>query len=137
MFKKYERLPKTVEAVQFNEANKDRVFNALTGGCLAGFEDGKPIIQVTTIHGEIAIVRIGDFIVKEPKAGYYYPIKDDIFRDGYAQYIWVWMLDFIINFAAVILLFFSGGLSAVAVGIGYGVYSYRKGFKNNRREAKK
>lgn len=84
MFEKYERLPKTVEAVQFTDANKDRVFNSLTGQHAADFEDGNPIIKVTTIHGETAIVRLGDWIVKEPKLGHYYPIKDDIFRDGYA-----------------------------------------------------
>jgi len=84
MFQKYERLPKTVEAVQFTDANKDMVFNSLTGHYTADFEDGKPIIKVKTIHGETAIVRIGDWIVKEPKTGCYYPIKDDIFRDGYA-----------------------------------------------------
>lgn len=83
MFTKYDRLPKTVEAVQFTDENKDRVFNSLTGQYTQDFEDGKPIIKVTTIHGEIAIVRLGDWIIKEPTLGFYYPIKDDIFRDGY------------------------------------------------------
>jgi len=83
-FEIYKRLPKTVEAVQFTEANKDRVFNSLTGQYAPGFEDGKPIIKVTTIHGEIAVVRLTDWIIKEPKLGCYYPIKDDIFRAGYA-----------------------------------------------------
>ena len=83
MFGKYQSLPKTVEAVQFTEENKDRVFNSLTGQCAADFEDGKPIIKVTTIHGEIAIVRLGDWIIKEKKLGYYYPVKDDVFRAGY------------------------------------------------------
>jgi hypothetical protein len=83
-FEKYERLPKTVEAVQFTEQNKDRVFHSLTGQYAADFEDDKPILKVTTIHGDVAIVRPGDWIVKEEKLGYYYPIKDDIFRAGYA-----------------------------------------------------
>ena len=84
MFQKYERLPKTVEAVQFTEANKDRIFNSLTGQYSADFEAGKPILKVQTIHGEVAVVHVGDWIIKEPKLGCYYPIKDDIFRDGYA-----------------------------------------------------
>ncbi len=83
MFEKYNRLPKTVEAVQFTEKNKNRIFNSLTGQCAYGFEDTNPIIKVTTVHGEIAIVRLGDWIIKENKLGFYYPIKDDIFRDGY------------------------------------------------------
>jgi hypothetical protein len=83
MFETYQSLPKTIEAVQFTEENKDMVFNALTGQYAHDFENGKPIIKVTTIHGEIAIVRLGDWIVKESKQGFYYPIKPDIFRVGY------------------------------------------------------
>lgn len=83
MFEKYSSLPKTVEAVQFTEKNKDRVFNSLTGQYAHDFERGKPIIKVTTIHGETAIVRLGDWIVKDSKIGTYYPIKDEIFRRGY------------------------------------------------------
>ena len=83
MFEKYQSLPKSVDAVQFTEENKDRVFNSLTGRFSADAENGKPIIKITTIHGEIAIVRIGDWIIKENKLGHYYPIKDDIFRTGY------------------------------------------------------
>lgn len=83
MFEKYNNLPRTVEAVQFTEENKDRVYNSLTGQYAHGFENSKPIIKVTTIHGEIAIVRLGDWIVKEAKLGFYYPVQDDIFRTNY------------------------------------------------------
>lgn len=83
IFKTYEQLPKKVEAVQFTDKNKDQVFNSLTGQFAADFENGQPILRVTTIHGETAIVRLGDWIIKEPKPGHYYPIKDDIFRAGY------------------------------------------------------
>lgn len=84
MFEKYQSLPKTVEAVQFTEEDKDRVFNSLTGQIAPAFDGDNPVIKVTTIHGEIAVVRLGDWIIKENKLGYYYPIKDDIFRAGYA-----------------------------------------------------
>ncbi len=77
--KKFRKLPVEVEAVQFTEENKHQVFNDLTGQRGADFEDGKPILKVVTIHGEIAIVRLGDWIVKEPKQGCYYPVKPDIF----------------------------------------------------------
>lgn len=84
MFEKYERLPKIVEAVQFTDDNKDRILNNITHQyATPDFEDGNPILKVTTIHGETAIVRLGDWIIKERKIGRYYPIKDDIFRDGY------------------------------------------------------
>jgi len=84
MFTVYQSKPRQIEAVQFTYENKDRVFNALTGQYAHGFEDDKPIIKVTTIHGEIAIVRLGDWIVKEEKLGFYYPIKDDVFNDCYS-----------------------------------------------------
>ncbi len=83
MFQKYERLPTKVEAVQFTDKNKDRVHNALTGQYAASFEDDKPILKVTTAHGEVAIVRLGDWIVKDIKLGTYYPVKDEWFRENY------------------------------------------------------
>lgn len=83
MFNQYTSLPKEIMAVQFLEENKDRVFNSLTGQYAAGFEDGKPIIKVKTIHGETAIVRLGDWIVKEKELGFYYPVKDEVFRVSY------------------------------------------------------
>jgi len=83
MFEQYASLPKKVWAVQFTEENKDQVLNSLTGQFCPDFEEGKPTIQVTTIHGEVATVRIGDWIVKDAANGTYYPVKDEIFRDGY------------------------------------------------------
>lgn len=83
MFEKYQSMPKRIEAVRFTHENKDRVFSELTGQVSADFEDGEPIIKVTTIHGEIAIVRIGDWIVKEKKLGYYYPVKHEVFSVDY------------------------------------------------------
>lgn len=84
MFRTYEALPGKIKAVQFTEENKDRVFNILTGQYAADHEDGKPILKVTTIHGEVAIVRLGDWIVQDAAPGTYHPVKDDIFRAGYA-----------------------------------------------------
>ena len=83
MFKRYKSLPKHIEAVQFTEENKDRVFNALTGQYAPDFEDGKPILKVTTVHGEIAIVRIDDWIVKDSEIGTYYPVKNIVFCSQY------------------------------------------------------
>ena len=85
MFKKYKGKPKEIEAVQFTEQNKDRVFNSLTGQYAADTEDGKSVIKVTTIHGDIAIVRLGDWIVKEARLGFYYPINKDVFPKSYRE----------------------------------------------------
>lgn len=83
MFMKYQSLPKQVEAVQFTKENKDMIFNSLAGQYAADFEDGSPILKVKTVHGETAIVRIGDWVVKDAQIGTYYPIKDDVFRTQY------------------------------------------------------
>lgn len=85
MFKKYESKPKEIEAVQFTEENKNQVFNSLTGQYAPDTENGKPIIKVTTIHGDIAIVRLGDWIVKEARKGFYYPIAGDVFPKSYSE----------------------------------------------------
>ncbi len=83
MFKKYQSKPKEIEAVQFTKENKNQVFNSLTGQYAADSEDGKPVIKVTTIHGDVAIARLGDWIVKEAREGFYYPIKDDVISESY------------------------------------------------------
>jgi hypothetical protein len=83
MFKSYLSLPTQIEAVQFTNENKDMVFNYLTGNHYADVENGKPVLQITTIHGETAIIRLGDWIVKDAELGTYYPIKDEIFKQKY------------------------------------------------------
>ena len=35
------------------------------------------------IHGELAIIRVGDWIIKDAEIGTYYPVKDEIFRNQY------------------------------------------------------
>jgi len=87
MFKKYVKKPTIVEAVQFTHDNKDQVLNSLTGNFIADFEDGQPVLKVVTIHGDTAIVRLGDWIIKEKTPGFYYPVKDDIFRLIYKEKI--------------------------------------------------
>lgn len=82
---KYRKKPVVVEAIKFTEENKNQVFNALNGQLSADYEDGKPIIKVMTIHGETAIVRLNDWIISEPKIGFYYPIKPDIFEATYEK----------------------------------------------------
>ena len=40
-------------------------------------------LTVTTVHGESAIVRHGDWIIPEPMPGRFYPCKPDIFAATY------------------------------------------------------
>lgn len=83
MFLDYSSKPVIVSAVRFTNEMKDRIFNSLTGMYCADIEDGNPILKVTTVHGDISIVRIGDWIVKEQILGYYYPVTDSEFRRRY------------------------------------------------------
>lgn len=82
-FRRYRKKLVEVKAVQFTEETKDQVFNDLTGRYAADFEDGKPVLRVETAHGEEAVVRLGDWIVKEKQQGAYYPVKPDIFEQAY------------------------------------------------------
>lgn len=85
MFKQFTNKPKIITAVQFTNENKDQVFNRLTGQYTPDFDNGSPIILLTTINGDIATVRIGDWIVKEHVEGYYYPVKAEIFNNSYEE----------------------------------------------------
>lgn len=81
---KFRKKPVEIEAVQFTKDNMNRVFNDLSGTRAPGRdEDGTPHLKVMTIHGETAIVRLGDWIVSEPELGRYYPVKPDIFEATY------------------------------------------------------
>jgi hypothetical protein len=81
---KFRKKPVEVEAVQFTKDTMHQVFNDLTGIRAPGWDDdGTPHLKVTTIHGETAIVRFGDWIVSEPEIGRYYPVKSDIFEATY------------------------------------------------------
>lgn len=40
-------------------------------------------LQVTTIHGEVALVRPGDWIIAEHRPGRFYSCKPGIFEDYY------------------------------------------------------
>jgi hypothetical protein len=84
MFEAYMSMPTTIMAVRFTDESKDRVFNSLTG-VVADFEDGDPVLKVTTVYGEEAIVRLGDWIVKEAEPGRYYPVKNDVFKVKYRR----------------------------------------------------
>lgn len=82
-FKKYKRKSKTNEAVRFTEENKDRIFNEMTGQVVADTEKGEPVLRVTTLHGDIATIRVGDWIIKDATLGTYYPCKSEMFdRDN-------------------------------------------------------
>jgi len=80
---KFRKKPVVIEAMQFTDEDKNRCFNFVRSNVMADTENGKPTMKIQTIHGDTAIVRLGDWIVKEPIPGFYYPVKPDIFEETY------------------------------------------------------
>ncbi len=78
---KYRKKPVVIEAMQFTEDLKDRVFNFITCNKAAEMQDGKPILKIQTLEGVITAT-IGDYIIKGVK-GEFYPCKPDIFELTY------------------------------------------------------
>lgn len=96
----YRARPLTIEAVQLSWATWDEVCEFLGGWVQQGHpgreidedeasdtcgEQGPTFIalDVQTIHGELAVVRHGDYIVRESVPGRFYPIKPDVFSAKY------------------------------------------------------
>lgn len=81
---KYRKKPVVIEAVQWTGDNRPE---------LADFMGADPVVRwnhsegdyvvLTTIHGETARARVGDWIVPEPQDGRYYPVRPDIFAATY------------------------------------------------------
>ena len=55
----------------------------MRGNQYADFEDGVPVIRFMTIHGDKAVARFGDWVVKDGAPGTYYPVKPEIFDKTY------------------------------------------------------
>ncbi|MDD4390204.1 MAG: hypothetical protein PHW03_05310 [Eubacteriales bacterium] len=84
MTTKFRKKPVIVDAEQFTEENKNRCLNFVRCNSTADFEDGKPILKIQTIHGDIAIVRLGDWVVKEQDCpGHFYPVNPNVFKNTY------------------------------------------------------
>lgn len=86
---KFKRKPITVEAMQFTDADKDRVFrwaSELQQNVYPSRDkEGQPTLFIPTLKGEI-ICSIGDWIIKEPFPTDWrkvYSCKDEIFKQTY------------------------------------------------------
>lgn len=78
----YRKKPIVIEAMQFTDADKDRVFNFITCNRYPARDDsGNPVLNIQTLEGEMT-ARIGDWIIKGV-AGEFYPCKPDIFAETY------------------------------------------------------
>jgi len=78
---KYRKKPVVIEAMEFTEDSKDRVFNWVTCNREADFMDGAPVLRIQTTEG-VMTARFGDFVIKGI-AGEFYPCRSDIFAATY------------------------------------------------------
>jgi hypothetical protein len=85
---KYRKKPVEIEAHQFTEENKDRVYNwanSIQMNIQPSWENGKPCLIIPTLEGEM-ICSLGDYLIREPFPTDWrkiYPCKPDIFEKTY------------------------------------------------------
>lgn len=81
---RYRKKPVVIEAIIFNEENKDIAFNFISCNKIAEFDDnGKFIIKIQTLEGDMT-ASLGDWIIKGVN-GEFYPCKPDIFEKTYEK----------------------------------------------------
>lgn len=81
---KYRKKPVVIEARQFTEDEKDRVFGWIGCNRIPSWDDdGKPAITIQTLEGDMKAV-LGDWIIKGVN-GEFYPCKPDIFEKTYEK----------------------------------------------------
>ena len=75
--------PIVVEAMQFTDQMKDRVYHWLPSGIRsAGFDEaGNPILKIDTLEG-VMVARLGDWVIRGVR-GEFYPCKPDVFEATY------------------------------------------------------
>ncbi len=80
-----------IEAVKFTDENKDQVYNwanSIQGNIQHDWgEDGKPILKIPTLEGEMEC-SFGDYLIVEPFPTDWrklYPCKPDIFEKTYQR----------------------------------------------------
>lgn len=84
--KKYRKLPVVIEAMQFTDESKDRVFNWVRYNCYAvrGI-DNNLVMFIQTLEGDMR-VNIGDYVIKGVR-GEFYPCEKTIFEETYEEVV--------------------------------------------------
>ena len=80
---KYRKKPVVIEAMQFTDSDKNRVFNFVTCNRYAAFEDENPVLKIQALEG-VMTASLGDYIIKGVN-GEFYPCKPDIFEKTYER----------------------------------------------------
>lgn len=83
---KYKKKSVVIEAMQFTDTDKDRVYawaSSLQMNICPSFRDSKPVLLIPTLEGEMT-ASIGDYIIRGVN-GELYPCKPDIFDKTYTD----------------------------------------------------
>lgn len=81
---RYRKKPVVIEAMQWTGDNIEAIWEwGGAGGIYGPTEKNPDQLILTTIHGEEAIARVGDWIIPEPQPDRFYPCKPDIFEATY------------------------------------------------------
>jgi hypothetical protein len=81
---KFRKKPLEVDAMQWTGDNIAAIWEwGGFGDWYAREEDDVTTLELTTIHGEKAIARIGDWVIREPAPRRFYPCRNDIFEATY------------------------------------------------------
>jgi hypothetical protein len=82
--KTYRKKPVEIQAVQFDGTNVTEIWDAFGADGIYGPTEKNPgHLILTTIHGDEAPCRPGDWVIPEPQPGRFYPCKPDIFEATY------------------------------------------------------
>lgn len=81
---KFRKKPVVIEAMQFTDEMKDRVFNWVRGNRSPGTDDnGNSTLIIETLEGNM-VANLGDWIIRGVR-GEFYPCKPDIFEVTYER----------------------------------------------------
>ena len=78
---KFRKNAVVIEAFQFTDEAKDRVFHFVTCSTAASFEDNQPILKIQTPDG-VVTARLGDWVIKE-ETGEFSLCQDQVFQQTY------------------------------------------------------
>lgn len=78
---KFRKKPVVIEAMQFTEDTKNQCFSFVTCTREPDVLDGKPVLRIQTLEGQMTAV-FGDWIIRGVK-GEFYPCKPDVFEATY------------------------------------------------------
>ncbi|MFK0124913.1 hypothetical protein ACIQSP_16550 [Streptomyces nigra] len=81
---KFRKKPVEIEAIQFTGDNVDEIWDAFGAAGIYGPTEKNPDhLILTTVHGDEAPARPGDWVIPDGKPGTFYPCKPDIFAATY------------------------------------------------------